>query len=188
MKALSSFERYLTIKRESIWEPIRPHCSVTKITNDSVYFIPLVCFALPLDTHWLFQCELASCCCSVWPHWLVRLFWYLLSSLSGSWPHQRIWRWIWATDSLWWVFLCFFNFKCKGLSIMTDNCWLELILSRWLCTGFSISAGRIYAWYHCLRWTLTLSMKDPSPRWGSSVIIWMIVVWSTDGTWQNIVW
>lgn len=33
---------------------------VTKITNDSVYFILLACLALPLDTHWLFQCELAS--------------------------------------------------------------------------------------------------------------------------------
>lgn len=68
-------------------EPIGPHCLVTKITNDSVHFILLACLALLLDTHWLFQCELASCtlcCCSVWPHRLARLFWYLLSSLSGA--------------------------------------------------------------------------------------------------------
>lgn len=74
-----------------MWEPISPRCLVTKITNDSVHFIPLAGFALPLDTHWFFQCELASwvlCCCSVWPHRLVCLFWYLLRSLSGAWPHS----------------------------------------------------------------------------------------------------
>ena len=75
---LSSFQRCLTAKRGSLWEPIGPLCLVTKITNDSVHFILLACLALPLDTHRLFRCELASgvlCCCSVWPHGLVRLFW-----------------------------------------------------------------------------------------------------------------
>lgn len=101
------FSKVPNSKRGSMWEPISPLCFVTKITNDSVHFIRLACLAPPLDTHWLFQCELASCvlcCCLVWPHRLVHLFWYLLSSLWGSRPHQCIWTWIWRLDSLWWVF------------------------------------------------------------------------------------
>lgn len=87
------YQRYLTLKQGSMWEPISPQCLDTKITNDSVHFILLVCLALLLDTHWLFQCEPASsvlCCCSVWPHRFVRLFWYLLCSLSGAGPHRCV--------------------------------------------------------------------------------------------------
>lgn len=99
-----------------MWESARACSLVTKITNDSVHFIPaaLPSLALPLDTHRLFQYELASrvlCCCSVWPHRLVRLFWYIPSSLSGGWTHHYIRTWICRLDSLWVSFFFVFDFR-----------------------------------------------------------------------------
>lgn len=125
--------------------PISPHCLVIKITNDSVHFILPLCLALPLDTHWIFQCEQASwalCCCSVWPHRLVRLFWYHLSSQSEARPHQRIRTWISGLDSLWWAF--FISSSTPGKFIERD--WQHLTINVFSTGGSLDSTFR--TWFY----------------------------------------
>ena len=120
-----------------MWQPISPRYLVTKITNDRVHFILLACHALPLDSHWLFQCELASCVAVKFGHANLHIyfgtFWAHYQSPDHTSTFEHGSEGLTHSGEV----PLSLQLKKKSLFPLSDN-WTPFILCRFFCTGFYI--------------------------------------------------
>lgn len=126
-----------------MWEPIGPHCLVTKITNDSVYFILLACLALPFDTHWLFQCELASCVAAQFGHTDLCIYFGIFWARYQDPGHTRA-----------------FEHGSEGLTHFGEfSLFLQLQEKRFVYHEWQLLT-RIYSHQVILHWVLGFNIED----------------------------